>query len=172
MSSKIIEAGPVLSQGARALVDPSRNVGTYPYQWIFPGPHSKQVLVNETVPLLGPGNTTAIFSYKVPLGMRLSVRGFVWGFLGTGWNEGSNQLVASLVVDAAGPRVVDFLNNMRTHMGSLESPYPILGRLEFEPLDLLTFQVVNTGGPPASSSNFVFAHLVGSNYPDGEGPGV
>lgn len=172
MPSKIIEAqsriltpGPSLVKGARALEDPKSSIGTYPYQWLFPGPHSRQVLANNTIPITGPGNTDIILEYLVPDGMIFSLRGIVWGFIGNGWSEGSNELVFNTTVTAAGTRKVDFLNNWKTHVGSLESPYPMLGRLEFAPLDVVRVAVTNTGGP---ASGNCFAHLVGHTYPQSE----
>lgn len=165
---QIIKPGPALVVGARVLQDPRGNVGVYPYQWLFPGPHSRQVLGNGTVPITGPGNTDQILSYQVPSGMKFSLRGIVCGYLGAGWTEGTNQLVFTLTVTAAGTRKVDFLQNVQTHLGSLESPYPILGRLEFEPLDVLAWSVTNTGGPAAGAANIAFAHLVGLTYPQSE----
>lgn len=164
-SSRILTPGPALVQGARALEDPKSSIGTFPYQWLFPGPHSRQVLANNTIPITGPGNTDAILDgagYQVPDGMIFSLRGVVWGFIGTGWQEGSNQLVFNVIVIAAGTRKVDFLNNWKTHIGSLESPYPMLGRLEFAPLDVVQVTVTNTAGP---ASGFAFAHLIGHTYP-------
>lgn len=163
--SRIMTPGPSLVQGARALEDPKSSIGTYPYQWLFPGPHSRQVLANNTIAITGPGNTDLILFYQVPDGMIFSLRGIVWGFIGTGWLEGSTQLVFNTTVVAAGPRKVDFLNNWKTHIGSLDSPYPMLGRLEFAPLDVVQVAVTNTGGP---ATGFAFAHLIGHTYPQTE----
>jgi hypothetical protein len=163
--SRILTPGPSLVQGARALEDPKSSIGTYPYQWLFPGPHARQVLANNTIAITGPGNTDLILLYTVPDGMIFSLRGVVWGFIGTGWNEGSSQLVFNMTVTAAGTRNVDFLNNVKTHLGSLESPYPILGPLQFAPLDVVKVAVTNTAGP---ASGVAFAHLVGHTYPQSE----
>lgn len=173
MPGKVIQAGPSLIQAGRALTnDPRKSIGRYPYQWLFPGPHSKKVLAgpDQICTLTGPGNTDLVMSYTVPDGMVFSLRGVVVGYLpgpaASVWMEGSNQLVFTLRVTAAGTRNVDFLANIRTHLGSLESPYPILGRDEFAPLSVLTWSVTNTGGPAAG--NFAFAHLVGLTYPQVE----
>lgn len=164
---RVIQAGPSLVVAGRAMADqPGQTIGVYPYQWLFPGPHSKAVNAQNVIPLTGPGNTDIILQYQVSDGMKLTVRGIAIGFIGTGWSEGSNQLQFTLTVTAAGTRNVEFFTNVRTHIGSLDSPYPILGRLEFEPLDVLTWQVQNTGGP--SSSNFAFAHILGAEYPQVE----
>lgn len=165
---KVITPGPSLVASARAIAgaDPRNAIGTYPYQWLFPGPHSRNVSANNVVALSGPGNTDLILEYIVPDGEIFSCRGFAVGFIGTGWAEGSGTLNWNLTVTAAGTRKVDFLNNIKTHWGSLESPYPILGRLEFAPLSVLRWAVTNAGGP--ASGTFSFAQLVGHTYPQVE----
>lgn len=168
MQRKVITPGPSLVTAARAIAgaDPRNAIGTYPYQWLFPGPHSRNVTAQNTVALSGPGFTDLILQYVVPDGEIFSCRGVVVGFIGTGWSEGSTQLEWTLSVTAAGTRKVDFFANIRTHLGSLESPYPVLGRLEFAPLSVLQWTVQNTGGP--SAGTFSFAHLVGHTYPQVE----
>jgi hypothetical protein len=153
----------------RALTDdPRRSIGRYPYQWLFPGPNSKKVNANRAIALTGPGNTDLILEYKVPDGMLFSLRGVVLGYIENAaspsvWQEGSTELAFTLSVEAAGTRNVDFFTNILTHYGSLESPYPVLGRDEYAPLSVLRWQVTNTGGPAAG--NYVFAHLLGLLYP-------
>lgn len=168
MQRKVITPGPSLVTAARSIAgaDPRNAIGTYPYQWLFPGPHARNVTEQNVATLRGPGFTDIVVEYTVPDGEIFSCRGVVVGFLGTGWTEGSNQLVWTLTVTAAGTRKVDFFAAVKTHLGSLESPYPILGRLEFAPLSVLRWSVTNTGGP--ASGTFSFAHLVGHTYPQVE----
>jgi hypothetical protein len=169
---QIIRPGRDLISAARTLEDPKRLLGSFPYQWIFPGPHSRQVLANQTLPLPPAGTgPQQVLTYQVPDGLRFSLRGVVFAFFGTGWNEGtSTQLIFTLQVQAAGIRQVDFLNNVTTHLGSPDFPYPILGRLEFAPLDILIVTINNqTGsGIAAGPPNTVVAHLVGHTYPNSE----
>lgn len=108
-------------------------------------------------------------SYQVPDGWRFSLRGVVFAFFGAGWNEGIGDLTFTLTVRAAGTRNVDFLVNVATHLGSPDFPYPILGRLEFAPLDVLTAYVTNvTGVVAAGPPNAVTAILSGHTYPNSE----
>ena len=172
MSSQIIRPGPGLVRAAKALESPRRAIGKWPYQWLFPGPHSRMVLVNDqaSVPA-GAGNTVTLASYEVPDGMRFSLRAIVFAFFGTTpWNEGTaTGLSFTLQVSAAGVRNVEFLANVLTHLGSPDQPYPILGRLEFAPTDTLSVLVTNIGGVVAGGPpNTVVAHLVGHTYPNNE----
>jgi hypothetical protein len=155
-----------LIEAARGLQTQRRGAGVWPYQWIFPGPNARKVNAGAglTVPIAGAGLTTVI-SYTVPQGMRFTLRGVVVGFLGTGWTEGSDDLVFTLQVNAAGTRAVDYLNNVRTHLGSLESPYPILGTDEYDPQDELVWNCLESGAIPVAAANLLFAQIVGWEYP-------
>jgi hypothetical protein len=166
--AQIIKPGRSLVEAAAAIDNPRRALGKYPYQWLFPGPNSRHVLANGQLVLPAIGGTGLVVNYMVPDGLRFSLRAVVFAFEGTGWNEGTaTGLSFTLLVQAAGPRNVDFLQNILTHLGSTDQPYPILGRLEFAPRDTLQVLVTNNGvatGP----SNVAVAHLVGHTYPASE----
>jgi hypothetical protein len=166
----IVRPGRDLVKAAGVLEDPARVLGTYPYQWMFPGPHSRHVLANGSIPVptLAAGSTN-ILVYQVPDGWRFSLRGIVFAFFGTGWDEGSGTLLFTLSVQAAGTRKVDFLMNVATHLGSADFPFPILGRLEFAPNDTLVVSVVSDGTVTAGLPNSVTAMLLGHTYPNSEG---
>ena len=171
MKHEIIKPGRSLVEAARAIDNPRRAVGKYPYQWLFPGPNSRHVLANGTLPVPVIGATALVLSYQVPDGERFSLRAVVFNFEGTGWNEGTaTGLSFTLMVQAAGTRNVDFLQNVLTHLGSPDQPYPILGRLEFSARDILQVSVTNNGVAPAAS-NVAVAHLVGHTYPNTEAVG-
>jgi hypothetical protein len=170
LPSEVIRPGRDLVTAARALEDPRRMLGKYPYQWLFPGPHSRQVLANNSIalPNMGAG-LTPIIKYQVPDGWRFCLRGIVFAFFGTGWNEGVGDLTFNLAVQAAGTRNVDFLVSVKTHLGSPDFPFPIMGRLEFAPLDVLIASVTNvTGAVGAGPPNAATAILVGHTYPNSE----
>ncbi len=169
MSSSIIQPGPSLVKASRALENPRRLAGRWPYQWIFPGPNSRQVLANNTITVPAAGAPATVLSYQVPDGLRFSLRAIVFGFFGTGWNEGTpTGLSFTLQVVASGTRNVDFLQNVTTHLGSPDQPYPILGRLEFAPNDVLNVLVTNGGAVGHTLPNVALAHLVGHTYPNAE----
>jgi hypothetical protein len=166
---KIIVPGRSQVQAAEALESPKRVLGKWPYQWLFPGPNSKQVLANAAVAIPTSTNTVDVVQFVVPDGYRFSLRGIVMSFAGTGWNQGTpGGLAFNLVCDSAGPRDVDFFQNVLAAIGSTAQPYPILGRLEFEPLDALTITVTNNGGVTPGSPNFAIGHIVGHTYPNYE----
>lgn len=174
IKTRILVPGRSQVAAAEALESPRRLVGKWPYQWLFPGPNSRHVLVNDqaSVPN-GAHSTVQIAAYQVEDGLRFSLRGVVFAFEGAGWNEGTaTGLSFTLVADLAGPMNVDFLQNVRTQLGSTQQPYPILGRLEFEPLTNLYVVVENLGGVVAAGPpNTVVAHLVGHTYPNSEAVG-
>lgn len=166
---KIIQPGPSLVEAGRALEDPRRQVGKWPYQWLFPGPNSRQVLANGTSVAPTSGTPQTPLSYTVPDGYRFSLRAIVFFYNGTLWHEGTaTGLSFSLIDQAAGSRAVDFLANVLTHLGTPDQPYPILGRLEFAPTDVLTVVVSNGGGFVPAGTDTVVAHLVGHTYPNSE----
>lgn len=171
MPIQVIKPGRSLIEGAGALESPKRAAGKWPYQWLFPGPNSRQVLANGQT-AIPPLNTSApVVNYTVPDGMVFSLRAIVFAFFGTGWNEGTvTGLFFTLNVLGAGTRAVDFLQNVATHLGSTDQPYPILGRLEFNPLDQLQVSVLNPAGGVVTpgTPNIAVAHLVGHIYPSGE----
>jgi hypothetical protein len=162
-----------LVKAAQPLASPQRMMGVFPYQWQFPGPHAKHVLANGTLALPpADASVNAILTYQVPTGLRFSLRGVVFQFVGTGWIQGSGDLVFSLQVTDAGSREVDFLNSVETQLGSVEFPYPILGPLEFAPESFLTVNVQNNA-VAVTADQFCIAHLVGHTYPNAEwGGGV
>lgn len=167
---RIIKPGPSLVQASRALERRERGAGAWPYQWLYPGPNSRQVLATAQIPSPHPGVaiTPIGLGYQVPEGLRFSLRGIVFGFAGTGWVEASGALLFTLqITSSGGMRNVDFLANIATRLGSSALPYPILGRLEFDSLDVLNPLVLNVS-VPFLATNFVFAHLVGHTYPNSE----
>jgi hypothetical protein len=172
MSSKVI-APNRLVVAAQPLASPQRMMGTFPYQWQFPGPHAKHVLANDYL-ALPPADTSVnpILTYQVPTGLRFSLRGIVLQFVGNGWVQGSGSLIFSVSVVDAGTREVDFLNAVKSQLGSVDFPYPILGPLEFAPESFLVVSVQNNG-VVVTSDQFCIAHLVGHTYPNAEwGGGV
>lgn len=128
------------------------------------------MLANDSIafPAMAAGPTT-ILTYEVPVGLRFSLRAVVLAFFGTGWNEGLGDITFTVSVIAAGTRNIDFLVSVKTHLGSPEEPFPIYGRLEFGPSDILVVTVTNvndnvSAGPP----NAVTAMLIGHTYPNAE----
>lgn len=159
---RVLPPGPSVVAAGRTLEDRRLRLGAFPYQWLFPGPHSTMVLAHRTFDLTG-GSSGVVLEYKVPSGLQFSLRGVVFGATAeAAWIEGTGDLNFDLTVTSAGTRKVEFLNAILTHLGTRESPYPILGRLEFEPDSVLRVNVGNSG---AVVAGFAFAHLVGHTYP-------
>ena len=160
---------------AGAMADPERMLGEYAYQWLYPGPNSRPVFENGVIPLPdisgGSPVSAQVITYQVPDGWRFSLRGIVLDFIGSGWVEGSGDLVFNVEVQAAGIRNLEFLGNVKTVIGSrVDGPYPILGRMEFAPLDILVVNVTNNAVANIGTQ-FVTAHLVGHIYPNSQNKG-
>ena len=165
--------GPYLVSGARALEASRDKHQIWPYNWIYPGARSKLVLAAGSIalPNFGAGNATIALSYQVPQGLRFSLlRVAVLPSRAWNWNEGSGDVFAVLAVSGStspGARAVEFLNNVLFPMGSYEEAYPMTGRLEFEPLDTLTWTVTNIAAP-AGPPNFITCKIEGFTYPTSE----
>lgn len=170
-STSIIQPGPDLVRAARALGDPRRKIGEFPYQWQFPGPDSDQVLANDVIAMPGAAAKTLVLQYEVPEGVLFSLRGIVFDplVLDASWVEGSAGIVMTLLAISAGQRNVDYLQSFRTRLGSrISGPYPILGRLEFAPNTVLQMNVSTDGSVTAALPNAITGHLVGHTYPHAE----
>lgn len=159
-----------LSTYTRSLITPASAVLP---QWLFPGPHSRHVRAAPTTVVSVPDYTLApatvvVLQWQVPDGMVFSLRGVqVLGFVQS-WNQGSGDLTFNLAVVSGGNRNVDFLQGITTELGSNELPFPIGGRLEFEPLDILQWTATATANVGIGAPNDLFCSLWGHLYPAAE----
>lgn len=171
---KVIRPGASLSRAAQPLADPRRAEGKYPYQWDYPGPHSRWQMPNGSIaiPALGTEASVsqAIFSYQVPEGFRFRPKNLVLNGTGADWQPGAGVITWTLqVVSATGTRVVEFLNQVAIPIGSNTFfPKIFFGRLEFDPLDVIEAIVTNNGLVTPSPTSFAYAFLVGEIYPSAE----
>ena len=144
-------------------------------QWLFPGPHSRQIRAATTqvvsVPdyvTAGTPQTVVVLQWQVPDGMIFSMRAIqLLGFVQS-WNQASGDLTFNLAVISGGNRNVDFLQSIITELGSNELPFPIGGRLEFEPLDVLQVTATASANVAIGAPNNLFACLWGHIYPAAE----
>jgi hypothetical protein len=175
MSSQIVPPGRDLIEVARALEFFGRSAGRFPYQWSRPGPNSKPVIVNGILMVTGETDeTSTIVTYSVPDGMIFSLTGFITGFAGTGWNEGSGDLLFTLNVQGGvGNRPVDYLRDISVSMGDFkQGPFPIPARLEFQPGNVLAWTLFEVGsaagGPVTGSGQNALVQIYGHLYPIAE----
>lgn len=169
MSSQVVPAGKKYVEVARALESLGQSLGTFPYQWSRPGPNSSVVMEQATLDINIAAGVYPIVSYQVPDGMRFSLTGFIVDFLGTGWVPGSSDLLFTLNCVSAGSRAVDYLRNLNVAMGDLrQGPFPIAARLEFQPLDVLTWNLTQTINILPGAGQVVFAQIYGHLYPQTE----
>jgi len=174
---KILRPGPALIQAARPLASPKRAEGVYPFQWNYPGPNSRMAAPNGSVaiPQIVAPATSATAQilpnggYQVPEGYRLVLTDILLGAFAADWAQGSGQLSFTLVVVySTGPRNVEFLQNITIPWGFQGYPFPLRGRLEFAPLDVLQVVLTNTGIPTPAASDYAYAVLNGFTYPTTE----
>jgi hypothetical protein len=164
---KIIKPGPDLVQAGRALQTTKRGFGTFPYQWMFPGPNAKVVNQIGSVRVPAPGNSVDLVSYQVSEGMRFSCRALAVGFKGTAsdFNAGINDTVFTLhVTTSAGNRNVEGFQGFSIPLGSEVTPWPVIGPLEFESLDTIIWTASNNA-TPAGTVNAYFGIIAGFEYP-------
>ena len=144
------------------------------FPWLVPGEHSRLIRADSKVAVPdyatpATAQTAALLpSFQVPDGMIFSLRGIVFlGFVQS-WNPASGDLTWTLSVTSGGTRSVDYLVNVDTELGSLERPFPIMGRAEFESLDVLQFFVTVGANVAIGPPNFVKGILCGHIYPASE----
>lgn len=171
----IIRPGAALTRAAQlTLADPKRADGEYPFQWLYPGPNSRIALPNGSVAIPAiatPGTpvTATILSYTVPEGYRLSLRALTMNAFASDWQRGSGQLTFTLQVKfSTGPRNVEFLASTNIGLGTDEKPFPLEGRLEFQPLDVLVVMVTNNSISTPDTADYAYAVLDGFTYPNAE----
>ena len=142
-------------------------------QWLYPGPNSRHVIAAPIVPIAVPDYTGGpvtqlVLQYVVPDGMIFSCRGYSVLVFAQGWNQGAGDLSFTLAVVSGGNRNVDFLQNILTERGSTTLPYPVGGRLEFEPLEVLQWTVTASANVGIGLPNNVVCTLWGHLYPAAE----
>lgn len=174
-TGSIIRPGAALIRAAQeTLASPEHAEGLWPFQWLYPGPNSRMALPNGAVaipPILTPATTAqaVVFEYQVPEGFRFSLRGVTMNAFAADWNPGSGQISFTLLVKySTGPRNVEFLSATSIGIGTFEKPYPLEGRLEFAPLDVLQVVVTNNSISTPAAADFAYAILQGFTYPNSE----
>ncbi len=144
------------------------------FPWLVPGEHSRHIRAASKVAIpdysATPAVTTAVLipAFQVPDGMVFSLRGICFLSFLQSWNQGSGDLLWTLNVTSGGTRSVDYLVNVDTELGSTERPFPIGGRQEFEPLDILQASITATANVSIGAPNFVEMILWGHIYPAAE----
>lgn len=161
VAPEMVRAGDAAMRG--------RTAGRWPYQWLYPGPNSRHVLARGSVATPDFGGVATVVTYTVPEGWRFSLRGVVVdGSQVSNWIPGSGDMVFNLIASGAGLRDVDFLQNVLTPLGSAVIPWPILGRLEFESNETLTWEVSTVVNVGVGAPNFASCFLLGHIYPNNE----
>lgn len=133
--------------------------------FLVPPPDSTIAMPNGSVVVPGHGANSIMLEYQVPEGMLFTVRGFTIRANVATWNQGSGDMFFVLSVEqGAGERVVEFFDNILTELGR-DRPYPTMGRLEFQPLDILRWRVFSVANVSTGAGNYVTGMLSGWLYP-------
>lgn len=135
------------------------------YSWLVPPPQSKSVTAIGSISSPGSASTVTVVTYTVPEGIIFALRGVTIGVVDPSslWSEGSQQLVFTLFVTAAGgTRPVDYFANLVNQVGSHAQPYPVLGRTDFEENNILNWVAVSDG--TVTDAN-LFGHIMGFERP-------
>jgi hypothetical protein len=178
----IVTPGASLSAAARPLSQPHRVEGKYPFQWLYPGPNSRMARPSGIIgvpPIVAPAAsaTGVVMTYEVPEGYRFVLEAILMSTNAVGYGPGQGLMSFTLQVKySTGPRGVEFLSNLDYPTGkfvTLPNDYetelaPLVGRLEFAPLDVLEIIVVNTGIPLPDATDVAIGILRGFTYPNSE----
>lgn len=137
------------------------------YDWLTPPPQSKQITAQpNSAPLATTVGTITIVQYTVSEGMRFSLRGVTLGCTDPNgvWDRGGTQLVFTLQArGAGGVRPVEWFANLSLPVGSLEQPFPIIGKCEFEENTILEVVCVSDG---TVTQGRLFAIIMGFERPN------
>lgn len=158
-----------LTDRGRSLAALGQSAGKpFAYQWAIPGRNARPVMSTLSAALAGVVGSTTLHLYSVPQGMRFFMTGVIVQLFGDGWQIGSDALVMSFLLEgASAERPVQYLNNIRTPLGSVNvAPFPLPVALEFNALDVLTGQFSETGIVPAGGN--LLMGVFGYEVPESE----
>ena len=160
----------VLSQfteNALPLLQNGRWPGAYP-QWRVPGANARPVMRHGVAAIAEQTGEYTVVEYTVPQGMRFVFTGLVWNFLGSGWIEGSNELVLDmLIVGPSGTRTVQYLNNLTFQIGSrTDGPFPVPALVQLNNSNILRARMTQNDINLVGNNNLVMIH--GYEFPESE----
>lgn len=163
------EALSGLVQRARGLASLGRSHGhPFSYQWAIPGRNARPVMAAGSVAVAGVAGTQNVVEYLVPFGFRFFLSGVVVQYFGQGWQQGGNDLITRFVVrGASGVRRIQWLNAIRTELGSVQcAPWLLPMALEFTAADAISATLTESGIVPGG--DFFTVYVVGYEVPESE----
>lgn len=161
---QIIPAGPSLVRAASVLA--LSDASGWPYPWLFPGPGSRHVqAIGSVAAPVYADPAAVIVTYAVPEAVKFVLTHVVINFLGGGWNFGSGDLLFNLTqTNSPGPHDVDWFSNLAIPLGSfVQGPWPVVGRLEFDPLDELSWTIQTVQNVEEGAATV--GAIIGYTYP-------
>lgn len=169
MSSMVESFTGALGDRARALRSLGDSAGVpFAYQWSIPGRNARPVLPMVSTVLSGEAGNTTVALYTVPHGFRFFLAGVLVQLFGDGWLPGSPDLVVAFVcTGASGDRKLQYLNSIKTPLGSVErGPFPLPMTLQFVAGDVLAAAIAETGVVP--SGGRLLTSVYGWEVPESE----
>lgn len=138
--------------------------------WLYPSRNSRPVSARGSAPIPPFPGLVGVLTYQVPAGFRFSLRALTVDVVAGGYSDGAGDFTWSLVTGlTAGPAyTVPDYDAVPTRLGSLANgPYPVFGRMVFEPGETLALQFTAVN-PPDPGPAFVTGILLGHLYPTSE----
>jgi len=179
--TSLMPGPPPLVAAASALVQSGTDAykEQWPYAWEYPPVNAEQINVETSVSAPANATTTLLVEFDVPDGFRFRLKGLMLAIVGNAYADGSGQYTWILDVNipvaiGAIPApilpsgyAVPYWNAITIHKGSPDlGPWPIPGRLVFEPRDQVRVKVTTQAPFPSSSANVRFlTSLVGWTWP-------
>lgn len=164
-------SGATAVRAAQSLRPPKRSKVPVPFPWDLPPENSKMIYQQGVIASPAQGVTPAVVvSYQVPDGFYFTLRGRINVFTGV-TVEGSGDVAWTTDVDTpvgiTSPQgyPLQGMADEPFQVGSLTgSPFPIIGRLVFEPNDIIRVKVLNTS-VGVGAPNYFISVLMGWLWP-------
>lgn len=148
-----------------------RELGYWPEPWVEmpPGGEPFDVVQSIATPAAN-GAENVVLQYPIPLGFDGVILGIANYFVGTGFTEGSGDLVWRIRRGLPGTQGAPIRNyqDIRTTMGSPVSPREVFGGILVTSGDFLTYTVTHAAGSPiVPGGNRVVCNIAGFYWPRG-----
>jgi len=177
--AEIFRPGTAAANAARPI---GRQEAKHPYQWLYPGPDSREAMPSGVVAvpaIVSPATSASVrvMQYTVPTGFVYVLRRLLMSTNAQAYSPGQQMLLFTLqALYANGPRQVEWLNNLdfpfgeyttlpgnfRTLLQEIDRP------LVFAPLTTLEISVVNNGIQIPAATDTLIGILGGYLHPESD----
>ena len=160
---------------SRAMIEAAWRQDNWPYPWVYmpPGGRPFNRVGSVAAPAHGAGNVVLVtgVQYEVPAGYTGVLTGLFWQYVGTGFVNGSGNVVASVTVNTpvgvtsvAGYGLPDY-NAMSVAVGGADYPWPVTGGWVIEGGNVLRMTAYTVATVGVGAPNFVLGGLMGWVWP-------